>query len=466
MTKKAFRGFIAVLIVVVLLAVGWLIGWGITGNLNPVDWGKNQTQPEKENETVVGSIIGENINKYAKFTSARTSAVENRGNSTIDFGTLVGDRADIYIKDDGSFDLESFKVVNGFIQSYPMQSLADGLAVEEINMVIHGAYQSGPNSWSDASHTEQNSYYVTVYASRIEDGQIKVSGTDKIGVVVRTRFSLPNSSFAYYRDNSVLTSVKLFGLTPTYIYEDCVVFLDTYTNFLSADNNTPLLFEYTRAVSLPADPVKDGYTFKGWYYDSDFNTPYVGEPIYFDTQLYAKFEINKFTVTFNSNGGSSVASQTVNWNTSATLSTPIRTGYTFKGWYLPDGTQYINQTIKENIALSAHWEVIMCTVTFYVDGEVYETKSVEYGTSFADLLEYANKQNLKVSLISSLDGEIIDDYSAVLISENYSVVAEQMQGQEKFFNVLKNYWQYIVAGVGVLAVACGVIGVAVSKRKN
>ena len=126
----------------------------------------------------------------------------------------------------------------------------------------------------------------------------------------------------------------------------------------------------------------------------------------------------------------------------------------------------INQTIKENIALSAHWEVIMCTVTFYVDGEVYETKSVEYGTSFADLLEYANKQNLKVSLISSLDGEIIDDYSAVLISENYSVVAEQMQGQEKFFNVLKNYWQYIVAGVGVLAVACGVIGVAVSKRKN
>ncbi len=82
------------------------------------------------------------------------------------------------------------------------------------------------------------------------------------------------------------------------------------------------------------------------------------------------------------------------------------------------------------------------------------------------MLEYANKQNLKVSLISSLDGEIIDDYSAVLISENYSVVAEQMQGQEKFFNVLKNYWQYIVAGVGVLAVACGVIGVAVSKRKN
>lgn len=121
-------------------------------------------------------------------------------------------------------------------------------------------------------------------------------------------------------------------------------------------------------VSLPDDPVKEGYTFVGWFYDSDFTVPYQGEPIYDTTELFAKFEINKFTVTFNSDGGSSVESQKVNWNTAVTLTTPTREEYAFKGWFMSDGTQYTNQPIKENITLTAHWERNVFNVTFDTDG--------------------------------------------------------------------------------------------------
>lgn len=108
-------------------------------------------------------------------------------------------------------------------------------------------------------------------------------------------------------------------------------------------NSIVLTYSYidTRVpVPLPDDPVKEGYTFVGWYYDSEFNIPYNGGAIYEDTNLYAKFEINHYTVTFNSYGGTAVESQTVDWNTSATLTTPTRVGYTFKGWFLPDGNGY------------------------------------------------------------------------------------------------------------------------------
>lgn len=134
-------------------------------------------------------------------------------------------------------------------------------------------------------------------------------------------------------------------------------------------NKLDVYFELVKTVvPLPADPVKEGCTFVGWYYDSAFTRPYDGSHIYEDTQLYAKFAINRYTVTFDSNGGSAVNNMTVDWNTAVTLPTTTRDKHAFKGWFLPNGTKYTNQPIKENTTLTAQWERNVFNVTFDTDG--------------------------------------------------------------------------------------------------
>lgn len=239
-------------------------------------------------------------------------------------------------------------------------------------------------------------------------------------------------------------------------------------------NSIVLTYSYidTRVpVPLPDDPVKEGYTFVGWYYDSEFNIPYNGGAIYEDTNLYAKFEINHYTVTFNSYGGTAVESQTVDWNTSATLTTPTRVGYTFKGWFLPDGTQYTNQAIKENTTLTARWEVVMCTVTFYVGGEIYETKTVEYGTPLVSVVESASEMNLCVmsvrSALGSMDGETLT--KAVVTDDSLELLSEELTGTDKVINTVKNNkWQIVggvAGGVALIAVVAAIVGGTKRKRR-
>ena len=109
----------------------------------------------------------------------------------------------------------------------------------------------------------------------------------------------------------------------------------------------------------PADPTKEGYTFIGWYSGEsewDFETPVTA-----DLTLTAKWQINRYTITFDTAGGSEVPSITQDYGTAITPpAAPTRTGYTFAGW---DKT--IPATMPaENITLTARWQVNQYTITF------------------------------------------------------------------------------------------------------
>ena len=114
-------------------------------------------------------------------------------------------------------------------------------------------------------------------------------------------------------------------------------------------------------VTRPADPTRDGYTFKGWTLDGqpyDFGTPVTG-----NLTLTAVWEENKapqpitHKVTFDTNGGSAVDSQTVDDGATAVKpADPTRDGYTFNGWTL-DGKPYdFSQPVTGDITLEAQWE--------------------------------------------------------------------------------------------------------------
>ena len=111
-------------------------------------------------------------------------------------------------------------------------------------------------------------------------------------------------------------------------------------------------------ATRPADPTKEGYTFIGWYNGEsewDFETP-VTEKL----TLTAKWQINRYTITFDTAGGSEVAPITQDYGSTITApANPTKTGYTFAGW---DKT--IPATMPaENITLTARWTVNQYTIT-------------------------------------------------------------------------------------------------------
>lgn len=123
-------------------------------------------------------------------------------------------------------------------------------------------------------------------------------------------------------------------------------------------------------ISKPADPVKNGYTFKEWQLNNkafDFKTK-----IMQSITLKATFTKDpvKYTVTFNSNGGTNVASQTVTEGGKATKpANPTKENNTFIGWFNGETEYNFNNPVNSNITLTAKWEeVVTYTVTFDTKG--------------------------------------------------------------------------------------------------
>jgi len=131
--------------------------------------------------------------------------------------------------------------------------------------------------------------------------------------------------------------------------------------------------DYGTAISVPSNPTLTGYTFKGWHTDVECTEAY-SFPSTMSAEnitLYAKWEINQYTISFNTNGGSEVEDITQDYNSSLSMpSNPTLTGYTFDGWYLDDACTNpftLNKMPAENITLYAKWNINQYTISFDVD---------------------------------------------------------------------------------------------------
>ncbi len=119
-------------------------------------------------------------------------------------------------------------------------------------------------------------------------------------------------------------------------------------------------------ITAPTAPTKEGYTFVGWYKDTDCTEvfDFENDTVVNDVTLHAKWEVNKYTVHFNSHEGSAVADKTnVEYNTTITAPTaPTREGYTFDGWFKDDAcTQafdFENDKITGETTLHAKWTAV------------------------------------------------------------------------------------------------------------
>ena len=115
-------------------------------------------------------------------------------------------------------------------------------------------------------------------------------------------------------------------------------------------------------ISKPADPTLTGYAFAGWYTDKNCTNAYdFRSKVTGNISLYAKWNI-AYTVSFDSNGGSSIANQSVESNhTASKPANPSKTGFTFAGWFTDKDctTAYdFSSKVTGDITLYAKWDKI------------------------------------------------------------------------------------------------------------
>ena len=109
----------------------------------------------------------------------------------------------------------------------------------------------------------------------------------------------------------------------------------------------PITQDYGTVITAPEAPTREGYTFIGW--DKEIPTTMPAE----NMTVTAQWEINQYTITFDTNGGSEIAPITQDYGTAITApADPTREGYTFIGW----DTEIPTTMPAENITLKARWK--------------------------------------------------------------------------------------------------------------
>ena len=150
---------------------------------------------------------------------------------------------------------------------------------------------------------------------------------------------------------------------------------NSYTITFDTDGGStvaPITQDYGTAITAPADPTREGYTFIGWDKAIPATMP-AG-----DMTIKAQWRINRYTVTFDTDGGSAVAPITQDYGTAITApADPTREGYTFIGWdteiptTMPAGDMTITAKWKDSekptgeIKISANsWKSFLNNITF------------------------------------------------------------------------------------------------------
>ena len=160
-----------------------------------------------------------------------------------------------------------------------------------------------------------------------------------------------------------VTELTVQWTAPTY-----AVTLNTNGGTINSGNVTG--YTYGVGATLPAadDMTYTGHTFKGWYDNENLTgspVTAIGGAETGNKEYWAKWEINQYTITFDTNGGSEIAPITQDYGTEITApDNPTRKGYTFKGW-----DKEIPETMPaENITVKAQWEINQYTITFDTNG--------------------------------------------------------------------------------------------------
>ena len=192
---------------------------------------------------------------------------------------------------------------------------------------------------------EINQYTVTV---KPENGEADITITQDYGTAIAAPADPTREGYTFTGwDRDIPATMPAENMTVTAKWK-----VNQYT--ITFDTNggseiTPITQDYGTAITAPASPTREGYTFIGW--DKAIPATMPAE----NMTITAKWKVNQYTITFDSNGGSEIAPITQDYGTAITApADPTREGYTFIGW-----DKAIPATMPaEDLTITAQWRDI------------------------------------------------------------------------------------------------------------
>ena len=243
---------------------------------------------------------------------------------------------------------------SGIVEININQTTSRALYIKEIKMTYSDSVMYNVSFFDGTKE-------YTEYAKKVEENGKLIRPTDPekkdmvfVGWYTDSEFKEP-----YNFDLTVTNNLKLYAKF------EAAAAVETQTVTFMKDAETPFntsVVKKGNTVGAPAEPTKDGYSFAGWYTDVNCTTAYDFDlPVNKDITLYAKW-LAKYTVSFDTDGGSTVESQTVVTGNKATKPAvnPTKKGYNFVGWYT-DNTyttefDFENAIITDNTTIYAKFE--------------------------------------------------------------------------------------------------------------
>ena len=291
-----------------------------------------------------GSVPADVTELTAQWTAPTYAVTLNTNGGTINNGNVTGYTygvgATLPAADDMTYTGHTFK---GW---YDNENLTGSPVT-----AIGGAETDNKEYWAK---WEINQYTVTV---KPENGKADIIITQDYGTPI-TAPTLTREGYTFKGwDKEIPETMPADNITVKAQWE-----INQYT--IAFDTNggseiAPITQDYGTEITAPDNPTRKGYTFKGWDKEIPETMP-AG-----NITVKAQWEINQYTITFDTNGGSEIAPITQDYGTEITApDNPTRKGYTFKGW-----DKKIPETMPaENITVKAQWEINQYTIAFDTNG--------------------------------------------------------------------------------------------------
>ena len=149
----------------------------------------------------------------------------------------------------------------------------------------------------------------------------------------------------------------------------------------------PITQDYGTAITAPADPTREGYTFAGW------DTAIPATMPAHNMTITAQWTVNQYTITYDLDGGTAEGNpDTYTVETDAfTLKNPTRPGYTFTGWSGTGLTGEDNLTVTipkgstGNRSYTAHWSLNTYSITYDLNGGTASGNPTSYTVESATI---------------------------------------------------------------------------------